>query len=106
MRTLLRHAPTGQYFQSLGNWTTTPQNAHDFRFIARALRFVSKTGFADMELILSLEQPGGSHESIFEAVTSQLRETRKASQGNDLGRGQRTQFSRSGADERWLFQIE
>ncbi len=82
MRTLLRHASTGQYFQSLGNWTTSPQNAHDFGFIARALRFVGKTGFADMELILSLDHPGRPRDSIFEASPSQLQETRMASQSN------------------------
>ena len=53
MRTLLRHAPTGQYFQSLEKWTTAPRNAHDFGFMARAFRFVNKAGFADMEVILS-----------------------------------------------------
>ncbi len=58
MRTLLRHAPTGQYFQSLEKWTKTPKNAHDFGFIARALRFVSKTGFPDMELIISFDRTG------------------------------------------------
>lgn len=30
--------------------------AHDFRFIERAMRFVSKTGFHNMELVLCLEQ--------------------------------------------------
>jgi hypothetical protein len=57
MRTLLRHAPTGQYFQSLEKWTKTPKKAHDFGFITRALRFVKKTGFADMELIVSFDHP-------------------------------------------------
>jgi len=57
MRTLLRHAPTGQYFQSLEKWTRNPGKAHDFGFMARALRFVAKAGFPDMELILSFERP-------------------------------------------------
>jgi hypothetical protein len=56
MRTLLRHQPTGKYFQALDQWTKSPQKAHDFRFIERALRFVTKAGFSDMELILSFEQ--------------------------------------------------
>jgi hypothetical protein len=54
MRTLLRHSPTGQYFQSLEKWTKSARKAHDFRFIERAMRFVSKTGFPDMELVLAL----------------------------------------------------
>jgi len=57
MRTLLRHKPTGQYFQSLEKWTTSPNNAHDFGLIARALRFINKTGFANMELILKFDRP-------------------------------------------------
>jgi len=56
MRTLLRHAPTGQYFQSLEKWTKIPEKAHDFGLIARALRFVTKAGFADMELILAFDR--------------------------------------------------
>ncbi len=56
MRTLLRHAPTGQYFQSLDKWTKSPRKAHDFRFIDLALKFVHKTRFPDMELILSLRK--------------------------------------------------
>lgn len=56
MRTLLRHAPTGQYFQSLEKWTKTARKAHDFKSIALALRFVHKAGFPDMELVLSREK--------------------------------------------------
>jgi hypothetical protein len=55
MRTLLRHIPTGRYFQSLEKWTVKPQKAHDFRFAERALRFVAATGFRDMELVLTLK---------------------------------------------------
>ena len=59
MRTLLKHAPSGQYFQSLEKWTPDPSAAHDFQNIGRALRFVRKAGFADMELIVSFENPVG-----------------------------------------------
>jgi hypothetical protein len=55
MRTLLRHIPTGRYFQSLEQWTVKPQKAHDFRLATRALKFVAATGFRDMELVLTLE---------------------------------------------------
>jgi hypothetical protein len=55
MRTLLKHAPSGQYFQSLEKWTSDPSAAHDFQNIGRALRFVRKAGFADMELVVSFE---------------------------------------------------
>lgn len=55
MTTLLRHASTGQYFQGLERWTTNPATAHDFKAIKHALRFVQKTGFRGMELVLSVE---------------------------------------------------
>jgi hypothetical protein len=50
------HTPTGQYFQSLEKWTDDPSAAHDFRQIARALRFVRKAGFADVELVIAFEE--------------------------------------------------
>jgi len=56
MQTLIRHAPTGEYFQSLEKWTTKREEAHDFKFMERALRFISKAGFSEMELILSLNR--------------------------------------------------
>jgi len=71
MRTLLRHAPTGHYFQSLEKWTTTSTNAHDFGFMDRAMRFVTKTGLTDMELILSFDDPSQAHTSTFRALHSQ-----------------------------------
>jgi len=55
MRTLLRHIPTGRYFQSLEKWTVKPQKAYDFRIAGRALKFVTAAGFRDMELVLTLE---------------------------------------------------
>ena len=55
MRTLLMHTPTGQYFQSLEKWTDDPSAAHDFRHIARALRFARKAGFADIELVVAFD---------------------------------------------------
>ncbi len=58
MRTLLRHKPTGQYFQSLEKWTKSPKKAHDFGLIDRAMRFVTRAGFPDMELILSFDKLG------------------------------------------------
>jgi hypothetical protein len=56
MQTLIRHAPTGKYFQSLEKWTTKRAKAHDFGLIERALRFVSKAGFPDMELVVLLNK--------------------------------------------------
>jgi hypothetical protein len=55
MRTLLRHTATGQYFRSLGNWTIDPENAHDFGVVARAVKFVRKTGLPNMEVDLRFD---------------------------------------------------
>ena len=54
MSTLLRHAPTGQYFQALEKWTRNPRKAYNFGSLDRALRFVQKTGFPEMELVIAL----------------------------------------------------
>jgi len=56
MKTLIRHAPSGKYFQNLEKWTTSRKSAHDFKLIKRALRFISKARFSDMELIVSLNK--------------------------------------------------
>lgn len=55
MRTLLRHAPTGQYYQSLGKWTTDPRKAHDFKLIARAVSLVRKKNCANFEVDLRFD---------------------------------------------------
>ncbi len=57
MRTLLRHALTGQYYRSLGKWTTDPDQAHDFRFVGRAVSFLRHTHSPNMEVDLSFEDP-------------------------------------------------
>ncbi len=57
MRTLLRHAATGRYYQSLGRWTVDPENAHDFGSITRAVSFAHKARLTDMEVALSFEHP-------------------------------------------------
>jgi hypothetical protein len=55
MQTFLRHASTGQYFQSLDGWTPDRDNAHDFGLIARAVKFAQKTRLPNLELILSFD---------------------------------------------------
>ena len=66
MRTLLRHASTGQYFQSLDTWTPDRDNAHDFGLIARAMKFAKKIGFPDLELIVSVDDPKQIRNTPFE----------------------------------------
>jgi len=57
MRTLLRHALTGQYYQSLGKWTADPEKAHDFKFVAKAMNYARKTKCPNMEINLSFDTP-------------------------------------------------
>ncbi len=57
MQTFLRHASTGQYFQSLDCWTPDRDNAHDFGLIARAVKFAKKTRLPNLELVLSFDDP-------------------------------------------------
>ncbi len=57
MRTLLRHTLTGQYYQSLGKWTSRPDRAHDFRFVGRAVRFVRKIKSPNMEINFTFDDP-------------------------------------------------
>jgi hypothetical protein len=72
MRTLLRHTPSGKYFQSLEKWTSNPKKAHDFGLIARAVRFAIKAGFPQMELVLTFDRAEKSPALVFEAAHSDL----------------------------------
>jgi hypothetical protein len=57
MKTLLRHATTGQYYQSSGKWTRNPERAYDFGLISQAVKFVRNTRCRNMELNLSFDNP-------------------------------------------------
>jgi hypothetical protein len=57
MKTLLRHASTGKYFQSLDKWTPEREHAHDFGIVRRAIKFAQKMRISDLELILSFDEP-------------------------------------------------
>ena len=57
MRTLLRHALTGQYFQSFGKWTANPEHAYDFGAVAPALRMARQTRSPNLEVDLAFEDP-------------------------------------------------
>ena len=50
MKTLLRHTPTGKYFQSVEKWTCERDDAYDFGLIAKAR-------LPGLELILSFDSP-------------------------------------------------
>ena len=47
MKTLLRHTPTGKYFQSVEKWTCERE----------AMKFVRKARLPGLELILSFDSP-------------------------------------------------
>ncbi len=58
MRTLLRHIPSGLYFQGPDQWTSDPKRACDFRTVTRALKFVQKAALEEMEFVFSHDTPG------------------------------------------------
>lgn len=53
MRTLLRQASTGLYFQGPDQWTGNRENAHNFKMIDRALAFVRQWNLRDLELVFA-----------------------------------------------------
>jgi hypothetical protein len=57
MRTLLRHAGTGLFFQGAGKWTHNPEKAYDFHFIDRALQYVDTWELKEVELAFAFDDP-------------------------------------------------
>jgi len=57
MRTLLRHALTGQFYQSAGKWTANPAKAHNFKAIEAALNIAHGTTCPNLEVQLSFQTP-------------------------------------------------
>ena len=57
MKTLLRHVSTGLYVQSADQWTGDPDQAHDFKTMSEAIRFVEKAGLSRMELVFVSTHP-------------------------------------------------
>ena len=55
MRTLLRKISTGLYFKGPDQWTTDPTQAHNFKMIDHAIRFVQHWQLQDMELAFAFE---------------------------------------------------
>ena len=50
MRTLLRDTVTGLYLQNTDKWTDDPDRAFDFRFTARALKYIETWHLNQVEL--------------------------------------------------------
>jgi hypothetical protein len=55
MRTVLRNTATGLYFQGPDKWTSNPADAHDFKMIDRALKFIETWRLRDMELAFAFK---------------------------------------------------
>ena len=72
MRTLLRHPSSGQYFQSLDSWTYDPEYAHDFRAVARAIKFALKSRLNGLELVVSVDDPRQVRNTPFKKFWSRL----------------------------------
>jgi hypothetical protein len=57
MRTLLRNARTGAYFQGLADWTHNPREAFDFKMPERAIRFVRDACLDKVEVVFAFDDP-------------------------------------------------
>lgn len=55
MRTLLRKISTGLYFKGPDQWTTDPAQAHNFKLIDHAIRFVQNWDLKDVELAFAFD---------------------------------------------------
>jgi hypothetical protein len=55
MRTLLRKTLTGEYYQTLSQWTKDPTEAYDFQALSPAVRFAALAHLPEMEVVLSSE---------------------------------------------------
>jgi hypothetical protein len=57
MRTLLRNTKVGVYFRSAGQWTLDYRQAHDFKLIDQALKYIERTRLEEMELVFAFDNP-------------------------------------------------
>jgi hypothetical protein len=77
MRTFLRHIATRQYFQSLERWTPDRDDAYDFGIISKAMKVAHKIRVPELELVLSLDDPGEVAATPFERFLQGLSQTGK-----------------------------
>jgi hypothetical protein len=56
MKTILRKASTGLYFQGPDKWTNNPLEAMNFKMIDRALDFIRKWNLQDMEVAFAFDR--------------------------------------------------
>jgi hypothetical protein len=55
MKTLLRNASNGLYFQGPDQWTSDPAQALNFRMIDRALEFITKWNLQGVEVAFAFD---------------------------------------------------
>ena len=68
---------TGHYFQSLEKWTLDRDEAFDFGFVSKAMKFAHKLHIRDLELELSFDDPAQAAATPFEKFLHGLSPTRK-----------------------------
>ena len=86
MHTFLRHATTGQYFQSLNVWTPDREEAHDFGLIAGAMKFARKLGLPGLELIVDVDDPKQIGNTPFEVFWRKVTHVRHRVTKRNFGR--------------------
>jgi hypothetical protein len=85
IRTFLRHAGTGRYFQSLNTWTPDRNEAHDFGPIGTAVKFAKKLGISGLELILDFDDPKQISNTPFQAFWRRVTRSRHSFRNGTAG---------------------
>lgn len=57
MKILLQHVRTQLYVRSLGNWTASPLEAHDFQHSQRAIDFARDHGLTAVQIAVKFVDP-------------------------------------------------
>ena len=60
MRVLLRDSQSDEYFVERGQWTYSMEDAFDFRDTRYAVQAAPKTGRAELEIVLSFDDPSSN----------------------------------------------
>ncbi len=57
MKILLKNTRTGLFLHAPGKWTSNPEDAYDFRFIDRAVRYVEVWELKNVEVAFAFDDP-------------------------------------------------
>ena len=70
MKILLQHVRTGLFLRSLGNWTASAVEGHDFQHSQRAIDFAREHGLASVQIAVKFVE--SEFDEIFPIPTEVL----------------------------------